>query len=355
MSQYESIVDVAKSDQLVKTYGMPTVSPVYHEKCRGVLTPLEPFTGDHGSTIVPLNAQPSFAMDDVRLCVPPVSNSLRSQLCLEAFNVFSTEFPEKISFSEFLLGLGKLKELLPSISGDVLKDLASAQLSQSFGWDNLLRDLQRLSTLLHDVRSRLEWLKKTRGKPTRLGHFKRNVNEINVSSYVVERPVWDRAFLTSLELVAYRVDFRAGAWLRQYLNHLDDAIGMLRGLMGALGLSNPVKAVWVNLPFSFVVDWFFNISAHLDRLTQIKPAEEWILNSVTHSLKYSAAIDVYQFSDHMVDPDVPRGQRKYRGRLYYELYDRVVGLPISMDSLIPTDLSPNQLVLFAALFGSRYG
>lgn len=354
VSYAHRIVDTAMSDKVVKTYGFPAVNPCLHERCSGVLTPLEPFQGDHGSTITPLDgAYPSFSMSDVQLCVDPVSNPLRSQLCLEAFNVFSTQFPEKISFSEFLLGLGKLKELLPKLSGDILRDLASFHLGQKFGWENLLRDLQALSTVVQDVRSRLEWLKKTRGKPTRLGHYKRNVKEF--VPVVVERNVWDRAFWTSLELVSYRVDFRAGAWLRQYLDHLDDMIGMLRGLMGALGLLNPVKAIWVNLPFSFVVDWFFNISAHLDRLALIKPAEEWNLYGVTHSFVYTAAIDVYQFCDVMHDPEVPRGQRKYRGRMYYEIYDRQCGLPISLDSLIPTGLSPNQLVLLAALFGSRYG
>lgn len=352
-SYWDEIIDQYKDSGRKRNKLVYSVHPCTHTRIRVNDCILRPFGADHNSTVIPLNRTPAeLRPEEVLACVPAIPDSTRGDLNLEAFNSFTTQFPERISFAEFLGGLTKLKELLPSISGDVLRDLASAHLNQKFGWENLINDLKRLSTLLKDIQDRLAWLRKTYGRPTRLGFYSSNVYEPLLAPLAREvraYPGWSNRYVP----VSYRADYRAGSWLIQRLNHLDDMIGLFRSFVGALGLNNPVKAVWVNLPFSFVVDWFFNISSHLDRLTAAKPAEQWDLYGVTNSVVYTSRIRVEQFSGPWFDPGYGTDdQTTTIGYLTVRRYDRQVGLPVNPGQLNWENLSPDQLVLLLAMLGS---
>jgi hypothetical protein len=313
-----------------------------------------PFGGDHGSIVIPIAMPPCVNLADILGVVADVPNSLRSDLCLDAFNAFSTQFPQSISLGEFLLGLGELKALLPSFSGSILKDLSDLYLKKKFGWDNLVSDLKAFDSMLSRVRKRLKWLRDSYGRPTRLGFYRRDVLPYAYSE--LDHNVRGSAFWIQTRLVAQRTDFRAGAWLTHYLEHLDDAIGWIRALAGDLGLNNPVKAVWESLPYSFVLDWFLGISNHLDRLTQVRPAEVWQLDGITHSFKTEANIEIYQFADTQVDPEIPRGQFQKLCTVQYQRYERLPNLPVGFDSLVPSSLQGNQLVLFLCMLnGSTRG
>jgi hypothetical protein len=150
---------------------------------------------------------------------------------------------------------------------------------------------------------------------------------------------------TRLRLKSYRTDYRATATLYHQLGHLDDLYGLLRSGISAFGLNNPLKVIWVNLPFSFVVDWFFKVSTHLDRLAAVKPAELWDVSNVTHSTSITAVVEVYQDNSEAngVNPLV------YLGDVTIHQYDRRVGLPIGLDVYTPSNLSPSQLTLLLAM------
>lgn len=330
--------------------GKLNTHPCEHYVFRHNLLPIQSFQGDHGSTVTVNGSMPSTDVAHLLDCIPYPPDAVLEPLYLEAFNRFTTAFPEVISGTEFAAGFLKLKELLPSISGDVIQDIASGHLTNEFGWQNLLSDLQKLSGLFDEVQTRLKRLRESLGKPTRGSFFRANIyNAIGTQSTVTYEPRWFYVY----ETVDYRCDFRSGCWITQWLAHLDDAIGQFRGFVGALGLDNPVKAVWVNLPLSFVVDWFFNISAHLDRLTKARPAEEWIIEGLTHSLKCSAKIRVVQEIRSQVDPDVEI-QRFPLGVVTANRYLRRNGLPLNQSLLPPIgDLTPEQLVLLLAMLSGR--
>jgi hypothetical protein len=316
--------------------------------------PMVPFMSDHASVVVPFeDAYTDFAPGDLLMCCPELPGSVLSILNLEAFNSFTEQFPEKISFGEFTQGLFELKALLPSISGDILKDLSSLYLTEKFGWENLVSDLKALNNLLRDVQARLAWLRKTYGKPTKLGYYKGNCYDPGNDGRTHESMWADARWGTRFTRLSYRCDYRAGCWLVQKLQHLNDAIGLFRGFVTALGLANPVKSIWEVLPFSFVVDWFFNISTQLDRLTRVRPAEAWDLYGLGYSLSYSATVRVDQFSRGWYDPDITSDQTVQLGTAKIQIYDRSAGLPIGAESLIPSNLSPSQLVLLAAMLGAN--
>jgi hypothetical protein len=95
---------------------------------------------------------------------------------------------------------------------------------------------------------------------------------------------------------------------------------------------------------------FFNVSAHLDRLATIQPAEEWNIYDVTHSIKYRTEFEVVQTNPHLMgwgdNPEISLGPVKFDG------YRRGVGLPVDLSQSRLNDLSPGQLTLLLAMMTS---
>jgi len=277
---------------------------------------------------------------------PDISDVVFYQLTREAFNYFSDAFPEELSSSEFILGLRQLKDLIPQLGETIGKTFTGGYLNKKFGWDNLLSDLNVLSGVVDSCRERLLWFKRTYGKPTRLAFSRPNLD-------ITVNPIGTTASMTvngdttgTYEIVDARIDFRAGCTLVQTLDHVDGVIGLIRALIGAFGLDNPVKAIWVNLPFSFVIDWFFRISEHLDSLVQAQPAAGWSVSNVTCSLKGHARVKTtYDFARSGYN-----SKHFEMGNIRLDSYRRFPELPLSLEDLLPTtELSPSQLVLMIAL------
>lgn len=333
------------------TYSGARVKPVlnYDVRYRGAY--LQPFNGDWGSTITPSAFLPYLPIGNVVSAAPLPSDNLMGSLHREAFNDFSTRFPEQLSFAEFAVGLRDLKQLLPSLQNSILKTLASLYLQKKFAWDNLLSDLNVLQSLIKGVEKRMKFLKDTYGKPTPLYFFRQRVTEEETpQTATVYELELERAWGIRLVRTSHRCDYRASCMLLQQLEHIDDAIGYLRAIVGALGLNNPLKAVWVNLPMSFVVDWFFDVSTRLDTLARIEPAEPWSVYDICHSIKFSARFDVYQFTypESLWGGSSPSPDRKL-GEVELKGYRRDLGLPFDVTSIGVDKLSPDQLVLLLAM------
>jgi hypothetical protein len=328
-----------------RTNGRYPSGPVEHTVWKWQLGNQVSWVGDNGLTVIPLDMRPFGMVSDYQsLVLDNFTGSFWSQLNEEAFNSFSTQFPEKVSLSEFLFGLLKLKDLLPKLEQSISKTIASGFLTKKFGWDNLLSDLKNLANLVLPIIARLEFLRKSRGKPTRIGWYKANVLELARDDVFIEPT---RSWGTRIVRTGYRVDVRATATLLQRLDHLDDTYGLLRAFAGALGLDNPLKVVWVNLPFSFVADWFLKISTHLDRLAKVKPAEEWIISDITRSRKETVTFNVYQENSSVVGGFV--NENRLLGTATMHRYSRAVGLPIPLDVYSPSNLNPSQLALLVAM------
>lgn len=285
---------------------------------------------------------PGYLVSDFGFRVPKV---VRDNYSEEAFNYFSDVFPQSLSFGEFVQGFTQLKDLLPQLGESITKTISGGYLNKKFGWDNLLADLGTLGTLFKSTIARMEYFHRTYGVPQRLG-FSRHVD----SSYIH----MDDAFYTygryglyatGLRLKSVDILYRSTAWIYQVLEYVHDLAGFMRTLFGALGLNNPVKAFWNTIPLSFLVDWFFNISQHLDHLTRLNPAMGWNVNNMTHSITYDVVFTIFQCSSyanggltHFADYDV---HAKY--------YERYVGLSFDWELLNPEELSPSQLSLLLAM------
>jgi hypothetical protein len=288
---------------------------------------------------------PPITSDLIDSIIPSVSDVDFFSLNREAFNYFSDAFPQKMNFSEFVEGLFELKELLPSIQESISKSFSGGYLNKEFGWDNLFSDLNTLGGIVQTARDRLDFLLRVYGIPTRLGFSRPNLAVLShsVGNYA-EANVYG-PYTTRLTLSSCRVDMRASCTLLETLDYLTGTMGLIRSLVGAFGLNNPLKAFWQVLPFSFVADWFFRIGDHLDTVTRAEPATGWNVSNVTCSYKTHAVYDVSV--THLgggVDYTRPKG------KIIRDEYRRFVGLPLSLVDLLPTsELSPTQLTLLLAL------
>jgi hypothetical protein len=286
---------------------------------------------------------PSYLVSDFGFRVPKV---VRDNYSEQAFNYFSDVFPQSLSFGEFVQGFSQLKDLLPQLGESITKTISGGYLNKKFGWDNLLADLGTLGTLFKSTIARMEYFHRTYGVPQRLG-FSRHVDTgyIHMDNQYYTFGTYG-LYTTGLSLKSINILYRSTAWIYQVLEYVHDLAGFMRTLFGALGLNNPVKAFWNTIPLSFLVDWFFNISQHLDHLTRLNPAMGWDVNNMTHSITYDVVYSIFQSSQYATGGyTIPIVSYDVRAK-YYE---RFVGLSFDWELLNPDELSTSQLSLLLAM------
>jgi len=276
-----------------------------------------------------------------------VPDSFRNDLSEEAFNYFSDVFPQELSFSEFLQGAFQLADLIPQIGESISKTISGGYLNKEFGWDNLIQDLGTLGTLIEDCLSRMEFFRKTYGRPTRLG-FARHVDYIPFDLDTVHFTEKQSYGLLGIDVLlhAYKAKYRATAWIFQILDHVDGLEGFLRVMTGLLGLDNPIKAFWNTIPLSFVVDWFFNTSQHLSHLTEANPGIGWDVNDVSHSFTYDLEWTIRQTENYYHNPGLPVNDGF---PVHQHVYERYAGLSYDLELVNPESLSNSQLTLLLAM------
>jgi hypothetical protein len=291
---------------------------------------------------------------------PIVSSTVLGNFAVEAFNAFHTQVPVEVSIANFFWELRELKDLIPKISRSLTKSLSGGFLAFEFGWKPLLGDLEKLANLTNSVHKRLQYLRESYGKFTRLG-FSRDVSAdmptlSEASHYLAAGQLYSVQPNADAQQWRYitvplnrKVVMRAGGYLYHELQDLDESIKVVGTFLAALGLNNPLQILWQALPYSFVIDWFTQFSTLLDRLA-IQPFEgRWEVSDVTTSMKSVVNLRVDQYC-------MPVSLNVRRVGLAYiqtVRYFRWVGLPVPAVSIIDTGLDPKQQLLAAALLRQR--
>lgn len=321
-----------------------SVLPVGHISLRatsGVIS-MVPFLGGGSNLITPDESgsgiNPTLIADEV---VPPIPETVWFENSRDAFDAFSDQFPADLSLGNFLLELDDMAAIIPKLEKTLSKTIASAFLNYNFNWKPLIKDLGALFNICASVSSRIEYLKKTRGKPVRINFLKRDLNVTAPSPYL--KDFGPGGVMFEFAVADFKTEYRASSWLSQNLTHLDDFYGLLRAYMGKTGLNNPLKIVWNAIPFSFVLDWIVPVSSYLNKW-KIQGADgEWNLRDTTCSTLTTCRIIITQV-------DRVSGDRTHLGEVAFRRYERVVGLPVPL-LLLPSlqALSEKQLALLLAM------
>jgi len=271
------------------------------------------------------------------------SAAQRTALADQAFDALVPQIPQEVSLPNFLYELRELADLVPKIEESLIKQASGGYLTYSFGYKPLIGDLRKLANLLDTVAARLQYLRDTWGRETRISF--ESTWEATLPSEISLPNASDVGFL--YRRLSFRGIYRAGGYLFHMLEDLDGKIGLLRGLTGALGFNNPLGVLWEAVPFSFVVDWFSRAGNALSR-TAVQPfVGPWELHRVTHSYSFSG-----EWSLDAIFPSgfSPVSYEADRGTCVG--YQRVIGLPVPAGFLNTEGLTSNQQMLAAALIGS---
>jgi hypothetical protein len=150
------------------------------------------------------------------------------------------------------------------------RNISNASLQYSFGLRPFLHDLKAIATGLFEVRDRLEALKSGAGKLC-VRHYSEKEDWLE----------WDDEFLHDGEIYDYtrlQVPHLVRTATMRYVYQMPDIDQSLLELYAWLdyfGLNLNPQVVWDAIPYTFVVDWFFNVG---DFLSQLR--KKWIPVSI---------------------------------------------------------------------------
>jgi len=265
-----------------------------------------------------------------------------------AFTAMSEQVPTEINILNFGYELRELGDLIPSLAEGLSRTVSGQFLNWSFGVKPLISDLKTLGSILKVVEARLAYLRETWGKRVRVGHQQEINVDLSSSTQTVYSPISDT--VVKMTPASYRCRFVASGYIYHTLDRLYGIESTLRGASAALGLLNPVEAVWNAIPFSFVADWFGRIGNALSRLDTLQPFPgTWNCIDFGYSTKELLQCRVQV----MVPYSSPSNEVVYDGFITQTLYRRVVGLPVNSTQLIGTgSLTSSQQLLAVALLNS---
>lgn len=288
---------------------------------------------------------PSFQPLNIGLLLPETSPTVLQDMGIKAFNTLYTQIPPSFSLANDLWELPELKGLIPKFEKNLKSTVSGNFLAFQFGWVPLVSDIKALLVLSDSVTKRLKHLKDTRGQETRISFFGKYdpigpdfVDSISLFSY----------YRLRYKRTGAQGVFRASGYLTQDLKDLDDTYAQVKAFSAALGLNNPSKIFWNALKYSFVIDWFTNISGLLDRLAIQPFSGEWTIRGLVHSLDESLNFSVYQDSilnSHTFDVLLGTGTIKR--------YSRGTGLPAPSVMLTNLELGTQKQLLSLALIHQR--
>jgi hypothetical protein len=168
----------------------------------------------------------------------------------------------QLSVPNFLLELDDVPRLFQVWKSNLslLKNLANARLNWSFGWKPLVGDLEAIRRVLRSVlQQTIEWNNKA-GTLIRKSHQFAPLDAVQSGNFSYG--------------AGYSVDWtghataRVSAYQRYKTLQIADMVAaerVLRSLLDSLGFELNPRILWDALPFSFVLDWFFDVGSWIQR------------------------------------------------------------------------------------------
>jgi hypothetical protein len=319
-------------------------SCVYHNRVTLNAKALSAGTSIYGGQVsVSGLLYPIIDLPSLSSIIPMPSEDLIAAQSEEAFFQFSQQVPVEVSFANFLYELREIGSLLPKLEHSAAKTVSGGYLNFSFGWKPFVGDLQKLASLVSSVTARIQHLKDTYGKRTRLHKSFVDCVEVPVIRPYHEPDTTYGKF--PIYLVAHQTNTSVNGFLFHKLQGLDSMGGLLRAFAAALGLNNPLQTFWEAIPYSFVVDWFGKIGTRLTALSANPFQGQWEVMDLTYSIKSSSIYRCYQRESLLG----ANGIWAEIGSLRYDRFVRYNYLPIDLASFNLASLSPQQLALYLAL------
>jgi len=274
------------------------------------------------------------------------SSGFVSELGDLAFDAMSTQVPQEVSLPNFLYEMRDIGALVPQLGKSLRETVAGGYLNYQFGWKPFIGDLKKLGSLMDTVSKRIDYLKDTYGRETRLSFEKQlTAADCGIDVLGSSSPPSSGTYIRS-----WQGTFRCGGYLYHLLNDLDGMQGVLRGCYAALGLNNPLGVLWEATPWSFVADWFGRVDAIAAR-TAVQPFTGlWEVRRVTHSYSIDFVREQWGGPINGYSPSVMKKEAVVTAKHYL----RKTGIPVASGLLTRTNLNSGQLMLAAALTSGAF-
>jgi hypothetical protein len=257
------------------------------------------------------------------------------------------------SLVNFMLELKSLKDLhrLWRSKLPLLKNITGAHLNVSFGWLPFISDVQRIFGALKNFQKKVRKLQEESSKP-RKRHFRRYLDTVDLPS---------DGFIGTAD--ANGQFSRETTWLQHplycatadYVHVMPDmslVMNQVAGFLDSLGVQLNASIIWNAIPYSFVVDWFFNVGDWMNQLRVDNLSIPVAVTGFCHSVKYEWRSQLWFHPSLSFDPDQVARHVSDRTRLYYE---RRKDIP-SLNLFDSTAKTPNwkQVALGSSLVVQRF-
>lgn len=269
--------------------------------------------------------------------------------------------PRYLSIANFLYELKDLKRMIDiwSRRRRFLNNISSGFLNEEFGWRPFLSDVCGLLTGLKTFHRAFKTWCEQQHKP-HITHYRKILTEDDLVPRFINspEPVWPASSYEFTDIpqgesfvtppgptmranISYQIyHLRAPEWIctMKYTYWCKEALGILRTVWAFLDAFNVYwdpQVLWNAVPFSFIVDWFFNVGDWLHQ-TFSKPNLTVILRVIDYciSVKADCLTDgsiLIPLDGESSDPGTNYGYTSYMDR--HRLYLRKPTSPVTEDPL----------------------
>lgn len=293
--------------------------PVYYygDVLRSGSVGLPPFSKEDLLGTIDMSSFPdqdAFASRAVRSMTPSMATGMSG-------SNFLLELPEIASLKQFLPTLrdiffykGRKKKTLGSI--------ADASLQYNFGIKPLVSDLKSIYEGLTSLKERMSNLQNEAGKP-QLRHYTEK-QSIGPLDWTLGAPTGYHHLVVS----SFDVVDTATMAFSYTLPDLSRWRRTLYSVLDTLGLHLNASVVWEAIPYSFVVDWFFNVGDFIDQFSDRWLEPNLHINSFGISRKYEFTCTQYYKRTYFSDTtDSPYTVETQGSTARYKRYLRRVAEP----------------------------
>jgi hypothetical protein len=165
------------------------------------------------------------------------------------------------------------------------KEIANLHLGYKFGWKPFLSDVMRIKDSLDDFRKKVRDLQKNANQPIRR-HYSRPL-DLAILSPLASVLYSDSVTTVSRETKwVIKPKYNATVDFVYSMPDMSRLVNQVAGFADSLGFHLNPQIAWNAIPYSFVVDWFFDVGGFLNRLRADNLVVPATVVSFVHSIKW---------------------------------------------------------------------
>jgi hypothetical protein len=190
-----------------------------------------------------------------------------------------------VTFIHELKDLKKLPDLWQKEDRNLLHNITNLHLNVSFGWLPFLSDIWQLYKNLFNLKKRIQTFLDNAGKPQRR-HFTYSWKPDPTPVNIIDVSTGGSSRVINITTTRSQMKYCATMSYVYSTGEASQLVKTIGGYLDALGINLDPQILWDSIPFSFIVDWFFNVGAWLGSLkVENTPAITYI-TEFGHSVKY---------------------------------------------------------------------